>query len=140
MKKFKFELDTTKNIFAVIIIYTVRFFVVPISLFQKYFIKFHIKKTSRFYKLVNYPLVDFVFKYLIIGIIVCYLLFIALLKYGIDVETSLIYTGIFTLVVFLYFILKILFISVVSIISFIIQIAQSVFYTLASLFTEKEYL
>ena len=49
MKKVEFELDVTKNIFSEIILGIIRFFVVPINLFPKYFKKFEIKKTSIFY-------------------------------------------------------------------------------------------
>lgn len=55
MKNVEFELDTAPNFARNIIFEILRFFMIPISLFSKYFRKFEIKRTSQFYNLVNYP-------------------------------------------------------------------------------------
>ena len=139
MKKIKFELDTTRNVFTIIILHIVRFFSIPIGLLPKYFIKFQLKKTSRFYNLVNYPLASLFVKYLILGIVIEYLFIIGLTLFEFDQESIIIASSLLALIVFTPSILKVLFIMLVMITELTIRITKSIYFTLKSLFTEKEY-
>jgi hypothetical protein len=139
MKKVEFELDATRNVFAEIILGAIRFFKVPINLFKKYFKKFGISKKSRFYNLVNYPLANLLIKYFILGLIIEYLFVVGLVLFEFDQKSIIIASSLLALIVFTPSLLKVLFIMLVMITEMTIRITRSIFFTLKSLFTEKEY-
>ena len=139
MKKVEFELDVTRNIFTEIILGAIRFFLVPIDLFPKYFKKFEIKETSRFYNLVNYPLSDYLFKKVIEAVIVGGLFFIGLLAFEFDERSIIIACSLIGLILYFPSFLKFLFIASVMLIEFMFRLTKTTFFTLKSLFTEKVY-
>jgi len=139
MKKVKIELDATRNIFTYYIEVIIRFFAVPIDLFKIYFIKFRIKKTSRFYKIVNYPLANLMVKYLIIGFTIEYLFVIGLYIFEIDQRSIIISASLLALIVFTPTVLKISFIMFIMNVNLSFRILKSIFFTFKSLFTEHDY-
>lgn len=139
MKKVEFELDVTRNIFTEIILGAVRFFLVPIDLFPKYFKKFEIKETSRLYNLVNYPLSDYLFKKVIEAVIVGGLFFIGLLAFEFDERSIIIACSLIGLILYFPSFLKFLFIASVMFTEFIFRLIKTTYFTLKSLFTEKMY-
>ncbi|WKZ25809.1 MAG: hypothetical protein QY322_00665 [bacterium] len=139
MKKVEFELDTTPNFARNIIFELFRFFMVPISLFSGYFKKFEIKKTSRFYNLVNYPLSDYLFRKVIHAVIVIGLFFTGLLVFEFDERSIIIACGLISIILYFPSVLKIMFIATIMFIEFIFRITKTIFFTLKSLFTEKVY-
>lgn len=139
MKKVEFELDTTPNFAKQMIFESIRFFMVPISLFTKYFKKFEIKKTSRFYNLVNYPLSDYLFKKVINAVIVIGLFFIGLFVFGFDERSIIIACSLIGMILYFSSFLKFMFIATVMLIEFTFRITKTVVFTLKSLFTEKVY-
>ena len=139
MKKVKIEFDATRNIFTYYIEVIIRFFAVPIDLFKIYFIKFRIKKTSRFYKIVNYPLANLMVKYLIIGFTIEYLFVIGLYIFEIDQRSIIISASLLALIVFTPTVLKISFIMFIMNVNLSFRILKSIFFTFKSLFTEHDY-
>lgn len=139
MSKVKLELDTTPNFARNIIFELFRFFMVPISLFSGYFKKFEIKKTSRFYNLVNYPLSDYLFKKVIEAVIVGGLFFIGLFAFEFDERLIIIACSLIGLILYFPSFLKFMFIASVMLIEFAFRITKTTFFTLKSLFTEKVY-
>ncbi len=139
MKKVEFELDTTPNFARNIILEILRFFMVPVSLFSKYFRKFEIKKTSRFYNLVNYPLSDYLFRKVIHAVIVIGLFFTGLFVFEFDERSMIISCSLIGMILYFPSILKFMFIASVMFIEFGFRILKTTFFTLKSLFTEKVY-
>lgn len=137
MKKIEFELDAAPNISKYILLRIVDFFVVPYQLFSLYYAKFKIKKTSKFFKYVDYPLSNLIFKYLVFGIIFAYILYLVLYIYGFDEQSIFIYTALITSLIFLPFIIKALFILIIQLIELLYKIIKSSLYTIWSLFTES---
>lgn len=139
MSKVKLELDTTPNIFTFLLYEIYRFIMAPIDLFTHYFKIFRIKKTSRFYNLVNYPLSDYLFKKVIHAVIVMGIFLIGLLAFEFDERSIIIACSLIGFILYFPSFLKILFISFVMFIEFVFRITKTTFFTLKSLFTEKVY-
>lgn len=139
MKKIKVELDTTPNIATFLLYEIYRFIMAPIDLFARYFRIFRIKKTSRFYSLVNYQLSDYLFKKVIHAIIVMGIFLIGLLAFEFDERSIIIACSLIGFILYFPSFLKILFISFVMFIEFVFRITKTTFFTLKSLFTEKVY-
>lgn len=138
-KKVEFEIDVTPNFTTKIIFGVIRFFRVPISLFVEYYIKFKIKKTSRFYNLVNYPLSDYLFKKVINAVIVIGLFLTGLFVFGFDERSIIIACSLIGMILYFPSFLKFMFIASVMFIEFVFRITKTVVFTLKSLFTEKVY-
>lgn len=138
-KKVEFELDATPNFATKIIFGIINFFIIPIGLFKKYFKKFKIKKTSRFYNLVNYPLAEFLYKKVILAVIIEYLFGIGLFLFEFDQQSIIIACSLIGAILFLPSVLKILFLSSVMFLELTLRLTKTAIFTLKSLFTEKEY-
>lgn len=139
MSKVKLELDTTPNIFTFLLYEIYRFIMAPIDLFTHYIKIFRIKKTSRFYNLVKYPLSDYLFKKVIHAVIVMGIFLIGLLAFEFDERSIIIACSLIGFILYFPSFLKILFISFVMFIEFVFRITKTTFFTLKSLFTEKVY-
>lgn len=139
MRKVKLELDVSPNFASKIIFETIRFFIVPINIFEAYFKKFKINKTSRFYNLVNYPLSDYLFKKVIEAVIVEGLFFIGLLAFEFDERSIIVACSLIGLILYFPSFLKFTFISSVMLIEFVFRLIKTTYFTLKTLFTEKEY-
>lgn len=133
------EIDVRENLAWYLMMQVVRFFIVPVKLFNEYFIKFKLSKTSRFYNLVNYPLSDYLFKKTVEAVVILGLFGIGLYAFEFEEFQFVVAMVLIALILFLPAFLKILFLTSVMIVELIVRIIKSVFFTVKSLVTESTY-
>lgn len=133
------EIDVKENLAWYLMMQVVRFFMVPVKLFNEYFVKFKLSKTSRFYNLVNYPLSDYLFKKTIEAVVILGLFWIGLYAFEFEEYQFIVAMVLIALILFLPAFLKILFLTSVMIVELIVRIIKSIFFTVKSLVTERTY-
>lgn len=139
MLKIELELDTTRNLSKYLLEQIYRFFYAPYFLFKKYYKRFEIKKTSKYYKLVNYPILNWAFKYIIIAVIILYCVYTILGIYTNDFDKSLLYTGYIGLILYFFQILKFIYFVSAYLIYIAVRIIKTIHLVLKSLFYESMY-